>query len=416
MSAAPGHLATEASAVLTNLRLIDGVEPEPRQGLALVVVDGVIADVVPEAEASGLGDAAPRIDLGGAYVMPGLINMHTHFSLSLPGPGGDAVSALNPHELALHMADTARRTLLSGVTTVRCVAEKGGADFALRAAIDAGKVPGPRIFTAGQALCCTGGHGHDSDDPIECDGADDFARGVRSQVKRCADLIKVMISGGIAGEHEGISTPQLTDAELASVIEVAHAWGRKVTAHAGPAPIIGRAVELGLDCVEHGYELTPEVARLMAERGTALVPTLVVTRAQAFFDDLGVPTGLQQRSLGAGPRHLESYAFALEAGVEVLLGSDMPPYWDFEGTTAVVRELEHMRDGGLAPSAVITAATSAPARWLEADDRVGTLRPGRFADLIAVPADPTTDTSALRDLDFVMKGGVVVRDDLGRAR
>lgn len=416
MSAAPGHLSTAASAVLTNLRLVDGVEPTPQEGLALVVVDGVIAGVVTEAEASGLGDTAPRIDLGGAYVMPGLINMHTHFSLSLPGPGGDAVNALNPHELALHMADTARRTLMSGVTTVRCVAEKGGADFALRAAIDEGKVPGPRIFTAGRALCCTGGHGHDSDDTIECDGPDDFARGVRSQIKRGADLIKVMISGGIAGEHEGISTPQLTDAELASVIAVAHAWGRKVTAHAGPAPIIGRAVELGLDCVEHGYELTPEVARLMAERGTALVPTLVVTRAQAFFDDLGVPAWMQQRSLGAGPRHLESYAYALEAGVEVLLGSDMPPYWDFEGTTAVVRELEHMRDGGLEASAVITAATSAPARWLDADDRVGTLRPGRVADLIAMPADPTTDTSALRDLDFVMKGGVVVRDDLGRAR
>lgn len=374
-----------------------------------MVRDGRIAEIVPQA------DAGPdATDLGGVYVMPGLINMHTHFSLSLPGPGGDAVSALEPHELALHMADGARRTLLSGVTTVRCVAEKGGADFALRRAIEAGHVPGPRIFTAGRALCCTGGHGHDADDTVECDGADAFARGVRSQVKAGADLIKLMISGGIAGEHEQITTPQLTRDEMAAAISTAHAWGRKVTAHAGPAAIIAEAIELGLDCVEHGYELTPEVAAVMAARGVALVPTLVVTRAGAFFDDLGVPPWMQERSLGAGPRHLASYGYALEAGVDVLLGSDMPPFWDFEGTSAVVRELEHMQAGGLAASGVVHAATAAPARWLDADDRVGVLAPGRFADLIAMPADPSADIAALRGIDLVMKGGVVVRDDAGR--
>ena len=404
-------LPARGDAVLTNLRLIDGVDPRPQDGRAIVIRDGVIADVVRQADAGG-----PAIDLGGAFVLPGLINMHTHFSLSLPGVGGDAVSALEPHELALYMADGARRTLLSGVTTVRCVAEKGGADFALRRAIDAGHVPGPRIFTAGRGLCCTGGHGHDTDDTLECDGPDDFARGVRSQVKAGADLIKLMISGGIAGEHEQITTPQLTREEMAAAISTAHAWGRKVTAHAGPAAIIAEAVELGLDCVEHGYELTPDVARLMAERGVALVPTLVVTRAGGFFDELGVPAWMQERSLGAGARHLESYRCALDAGVEVLLGSDMPPFWAFEGTSAVVRELEHMQAGGLAASDVLIAATSAPARWLDAGDRLGTIAPGRFADLIATAGDPTADVAALRGIHFVMKGGVVVRDDEGRAR
>lgn len=409
MSGAVPSLPTRGDAVLANLRLIDGITPDVQEGLAIVVRDGRVAEIVPQA------DAGPdATDLGGAYVMSGLINMHTHFSLSLPGPGGDAVSALEPHELALHMADGARRTLLSGVTTVRCVAEKGGADFALRRAIEAGHVPGPRIFTAGRALCCTGGHGHDADDTVECDGADAFARGVRSQVKAGADLIKLMISGGIAGEHEQITTPQLTRDEMAAAISTAHAWGRKVTAHAGPAAIIAEAIELGLDCVEHGYELTPEVAAVMAARGVALVPTLVVTRAGAFFDDLGVPPWMQERSLGAGPRHLASFRYALEAGVDVLLGSDMPPFWDFEGTSAVVRELEHMQAGGLAASGVVHAATAAPARWLDADDRVGVLAPGRFADLIAMPADPSADIAALRGIDLVMKGGVVVRDDAGR--
>lgn len=411
MSAVPTPLATRGSAILTNLHLVNGENPSAQDGLAIVVEDGVIADIMPE----GAAPEGDRIDLGGAFVMPGLVNMHTHFSLSLPGPGGDAVSLLDPAELALYMADGARRTLLSGVTTVRCVAEKGGADFALRRAIASGHVPGPRIYTAGKALCCTGGHGHDADDTIECDGADAIVRGVRSQVKLGADLIKLMISGGIAGEHEQITTPQLTREEMAAAISTAHAWGRRVTAHAGPAAIIADAVELGLDCVEHGYELTPDVARAMAERGVSLVPTLVVTRAQAFFDDLGVPPWMQERSLQAGPRHMESYRMALDAGVEVLLGSDMPPFWGFEGTTAVVRELEHMEAGGLTASDAIRAATALPARWLDGEAEFGVLRPGLAADLIAMPSDPTAGVSALRDLNFVMKAGVVVRDDEGIA-
>lgn len=405
---APTSLPTRGSIVLTNLRLVDGVTPEPQDGLALVIEDGVIADVVADASVDPSADA---IDLAGAFVMPGLVNMHNHFSLSLPGPGGDAVSALGPHELALYMADAARRTLLAGVTTVRCVAEKSGADFALRRAIEAGLVPGPRIRTAGRALCCTGGHGHDTEDTIECDGADAFARGVRSQVALGADLIKLMISGGIAGEHEQIATAQLTRDEMEAAITTAHAWGRKVTAHAGPAPVIAEAVRLGLDCVEHGYELTPEVAQLMAAHGTALVPTLVVTRAQAFFDDLGVPPWMQERSVGAGERHRESFRYALEAGVDVLLGSDMPPYWAFEGTTAIVRELEHMETGGLTGHDLIRAATAAPARWLGDEERYGMLRPGLAADLIAVHEDPTSAIGALRTMHFVMKSGVVVRDD-----
>ena len=414
MSGPVPSLATRGDAVLTNLRVVDGIRPTPQDGLVIVIEAGRIARIEPGT--LSMMDAGTAVyDLGGAVVMPGLINMHTHFSLSLPGPGGDAVSSLDPHALALYMADGARRTLLSGVTTVRCVSEKGGADFALRRAIEAGHVAGPRIFTAGRGLCCTGGHGHDTDDTLECDGADAVTRGVRSQIAAGADLVKLMISGGIAGENEQITTPQLTRDEMSAAISTAHAWGRKVTAHAGPAAIIAEAVELGLDCVEHGYELTPEVAALMAAHGTALVPTLVVTRAKAFFDDLGVPEWMQQRSLEAGPRHLDSYRYALDAGVDVLLGSDMPPFWDFEGTSAVVRELEHMQAGGLPAPDVVRAATSAPARWLGADD-LGILAPGAWADLVAMPDDPTADMSALRGIDLVMRGGVIVRDDAGRTR
>ncbi|WP_198950323.1 amidohydrolase family protein [Kineosporia sp. A_224] len=410
------------STLVTGCHVFDSVHDGVlRDAAVLVGDDGRILAVGPEPQVRAdvargpAGDTVREIDLGGAHVMAGLVNMHTHFSLSLPGAAGDEIMAMGPYALALYMADGARRTLLSGVTTVRCVAEKDHSELDLRRAVDAGRVPGPRIFTAGRALVCTGGHGHDSPDTLECDGADGFTRGVRLQVKVGADLVKVMISGGIAGEHEQISTPQLTRDEMAAVIGTAHAWGRKVTAHAGPASVIAEAVELGLDCVEHGYQLTDEVAAAMAAAGTALVPTLVVTRCAAFFDSLGVPAWMQQRSLDAGPRHVESYRLALAAGVSVMLGSDMPPFWPFEGTSATVRELEHMAalgaGHGLDAPAALRAATVVPARWLGADGDVGSVTPGRFADLVATDDDPTADVSALRGIRWVMKGGTVVRDD-----
>ncbi|MFC6082622.1 amidohydrolase family protein [Sphaerisporangium aureirubrum] len=407
----------ESSVVLTGCtvvdgRVLDGTGPLP--GAGVWVRGERIAAVGPAAEVTAAARAAGdvrEIDLGGAYVTPGLVNMHTHLSLSLPGRAGDALKDMGPYDLALYMADGARRTLLCGVTTVRCVAEKDHADFALRRAIAAGHVPGPRIYTAGRALVCTGGHGHEGSDTLECDGADGMRRGVRSQVKAGADLIKIMISGGIAGEHEQIATRQLFSDELRAAIETAHSWGRKVTAHAGPARVVAEAVELGLDCVEHGYQLTEPVTALMAGRGTALVPTLLVTRCESFFAELGVPEWMRRRSLDAGPRHLESYAMALAAGVEVLLGSDMPPFWPFEGTNATVRELEHMSGNGLGPARALYAATLGPVRWLGAEADLGTIEPGKYADLVAMDADPLAATSAFRGVRWVMRGGTVVRDD-----
>ncbi|WDQ00330.1 amidohydrolase family protein [Micromonospora chalcea] len=392
-------------------RVVDGMAPVT--GAGVWVRGDRIAAVGPYAEVAEQARAAGRlteVDLDGAYVTPGLVNMHTHFSLSLPGSAGEGVKGMGAYDLAHYMADGARRTLYSGVTTVRCVAEKDHADFALRRAINAGRVPGPRIYTAGRALVCTGGHGHESNDTLECDGPVGFRHGVRSQIKAGADLIKVMISGGIAGEHESIHTPQLFADEMTAVIETAHAWGRKVTAHAGPADVIGAAVELGLDCVEHGYQLTPQVAARMAERGTALVPTLLVTRCKEFFDELGVPEWMQCRSLGAGPRHLESFDMAIAAGVEVLLGSDMPPFWEFEGTTASIRELEYMSER-IGAARAIHAGTLGPIRWLGAESDLGTVEVGKLADLIATDADPLADTSAFRDVRWVMKGGQIARDD-----
>lgn len=400
---------TPREILLTNVHVVDVVTGSLRPG-PVWIRDGIIHAIGTEAEPAATSGVAQQ-DMRGSYLMPGLFNMHTHLSLSLPGERGREMNSLTPQGMALYMADGARRTLQSGVTTVRCVAEADHADFDLRRAIQRGLAIGPTIFSAGQGLVCTGGHGHGDGSTLECDGADGFRRGVRTQIRAGADLIKVMISGGIAGEHEAIRTRQLTSDELRAVIDTAHDWDRKVTAHAGPADVIEEAVRLGLDCVEHGYQLTPELCALMAERGTAYVPTLLVTRCGSFFDELGVPAWMQERSLSAGPRHVEAYRAALEAGVTVMVGSDMPPFWSFEGTTAVVREIEYMVEFGLSEVDALRAATLVPAGWLGIDDSVGRLEPGMQADAVALDRSPLEEIAALRSIHWVMKSGEVVRDD-----
>jgi imidazolonepropionase-like amidohydrolase len=396
--------------VLVNCHVFDGRGTDVRRDQHVLVQDGKIAGIGP-AGAAAAADGAAVVDLHGSYLMAGLFNMHTHFGLALPGPLGDSIEAMPLHELALYVAGCARETLHGGVTTVRCVGESRGVDFALRSAIAAGRTEGPRVFTAGQALACTGGHGHESSFTLECDGPDGFMRGTRAQISAGADLIKVMISGGIAGANETMETLPLTPGELEAVIVTAHNWGRKVTAHAGPAEIIDKALDLGLDCVEHGYRLTTDVAHKMRDLGAALVPTLSVTRCPDVFEAMQVPAWMRDRALGAASMHEESYGIALAAEVPMMLGSDVPPFWKTEGTSATVRELEHMEAFGLPTRDALLAATQAPAEWLGIGDEVGTVEAGKRADLIAMTDDPTASVSALRTLDWVMKDGVVYRDD-----
>ncbi|QEA27201.1 amidohydrolase family protein [Microbacterium sp. CBA3102] len=401
-------IAEDRRVLLTGARIFDGRSEYLRDGLDILVdADGVIAGL----GATGTLDAgdARVIDLASRILSPGLINMHVHLGLALPGTAGAEIASKGDTDLLLVMADSARRTLHAGVTTARLVGESRYLDFALRRGIEAGIIAGPRLYTAGHALCCTGGHGWESD-ALEGDGADDLRRLTRLQIRHGADLIKVCISGGIAGEHEQIDTPQLTDDEMAAVIQTAHDWGRKVTAHVGPSETLRRAIELGLDCVEHGYELTREVTDLMSERGVWYVPTITVSRCEEFFDAQGVPTWMKERALGAGPRHWESLENAIASGVRIAMGTDMPPAADFDGTTATVREMEFMVDAGMTSLDVMRSATSYAAELLGADD-LGVVEVGARADLIATDTDPTADVAALRGIDWVMQGGAVLRDD-----
>lgn len=350
------------------------------------------------------------IDLGGATLLPGLTNLHVHFGLILPGAAGDRLKGETLPELTLRMAANAREALEAGITTVRLLAERGGTDFALRAAIDAGRVPGPRIYTAGMAVGCTGGHGWASGSIAEADGAAGFRRAAREQIRQGADLIKIMLTGGMAGQHEAVDTPQLADDELRAVIEVAHAWGRRTTAHAGSARAIEKALEAGLDCVEHGYSLDEQVVGTMVERGTWFVPTILVTRSGEFLDKLEIPDWMRARMSATDASHWASLELAIAAGVKIVPGTDMLPAEPFDGTVATVAELEHYVRAGMKAPAALEAATARAAEVLGIADKLGTIEEGKLADLVACDGDPAVDISALRAIRFVMKDGRVVRN------
>lgn len=402
------------ASVLIGAAFFDGTQIRSDIQAVAIGADGVIAAVGTEKEAyAAVGADARTIDFGGGVVTPGLINGHVHFGLALPGAAGDLVRNGTDADLLMVMADSARRTLHAGITTARLVGESRGLDFSLRRGINAGLIEGPRVITAGEALCCTGGHGWDAD-AVEGDGADDFRRLTRLQIRSGADLIKMCISGGIAGEHEEIHTPQLFDDEMEAIIKVAHDWGRKVTAHVGPTSTLERAIQLGLDCVEHGYELTREVTELMADRGVWYVPTITVSRCADFFDAQGAPEWMKQRALSAGPRHWESLQHAIASGVRIAMGTDMPPAVDYDGTSATVREMEFMQEAGMTALQVLVSATSDAAELIDASD-LGRIEVGARADLIAMREDPTESISALRSMDWVMKDGRIVRSERSAA-
>ncbi len=415
--AAPPRQAAEAAP--TRLLAIEGasiasLDGRPPLHDAVVLIDGDRIRAIGPAASTPVPPEARIVHADHKWLIPGLINMHVHLDLILPGTSGAALAHESDGARALRMASNARLSLESGVTTVRLVGTREGTDFALKDAIDRGTASGPRIFTAGEILGTTGGHGIRPGQGL--DGPYEMAKGVREQIRRGATWIKLAISGGIADTHGAIGASEMSMAELRAAIDAAHQRGVKVTAHASSAAAISDAVDAGIDCIEHGFLLNEPVIRKMKDRGVYLVPTIVVSQAGAmeFFRKIGSPDWYLERVASVGRIHWAALQYAIKVGVPIVLGTDQFPFEPNEGTTATVREAELYVEAGMSPLRALRAATIEPAKLLGAEDDLGQIAVGKYADIDAVDGDPTADIHALRSIHLVIKSGQVIRDDSAR--
>ncbi len=405
----------EADLVVQAGRLIDGVGTTVRRQASVFIAKDRIVGVRDGWQAPA---GARIIDLRNATVLPGLIDCHTH--ITEEGLENALVRAATetPLDDAVRSTAYAKRTLDAGFTTIRNVGANGGADVALKRAIEVGIVPGPRMWTARVILSVTGGHGDQGglrpdlwkaptwEDGI-VDSPDEARKAVRYQHKYGADLIKITATGGVLSIGDSGDAQQFTGAEMDAIVEAAHLLGMKVAAHAHGKKGIEAAIRAGVDSIEHGTYADAETFRLFNQRGTYLVPTIIAGKTVA---ELALQPGyfaptVQEKAARIGPLIQDMFRRAYAAGVKIAFGTDSGV--SNHGENA--REFGYMVEAGMPPMEAILSATRNAADLIGASDRIGSIQAGRFADLVAVAGDPIADISELRRITFVMKGGVVYK-------
>ena len=412
MAFAQPPASTPTRTVIRAGKLLDVRTSKTLTNQAIVIEDGKIVSVGAD---TGTADASAKvIDLSGKTVLPGLIDAHTHITFD-PKFGYDRLAISLPRE-ALIGAKNARITLLAGFTTIRNVGATEFADIALRDAINAGDVPGPRIDASGPALSITGGHCDDNLLPYEwhatevgvADGVENVQHKVREVIKYGADVIKVCATGGVLSLGDNPQASQFTQEELRAIIADAHRLGRKVAAHAHGAQGILWASEAGVDSIEHASYIDDAGIAAMKAHGTYLVPTLYLS--DWFLENapkMNVPPSMLAKGKEVMSAARKNIAHAFASGVKVGFGTDAAVYP--HGLNA--HEFAVMVKLGLTPLQAIQAATVNDAELLGWSDQIGVIEPNHYADIIAVDGDPLQDVTMLERVKFVMKGGVVYKNE-----
>jgi imidazolonepropionase-like amidohydrolase len=403
--------AAQTGAVLLKpAQVFDGVSPQPHAGWQVLVEGDKIAAVGPNLAAPA---GAKVIDLPGETLTPGLIEGHSHIFLH-PYNETKWDDQVLHEALALRTARAVvhvRKTLMAGFTTERDLGTEGAgyADVGIKQAINQGIIPGPRMLVATKANVARGAYGPKGFEPgvkipqgaEEVNGADEMRAAARDQIAAGADVIKMYADYHyLPGEP---SRPTLTEEEMAAGVQVAHDAGRIAAAHATTAEGMRRAILAGVDTVEHGYGGTPEIFKMMHDRGTGYCPTLGASEAYARYfqgwkGEEPAPESIQQNR--------RAFQMAMKAGVRICMGGDVGVFAHGKNWL----EMEAMQRGGMPAAEVMIAATSGNAAIFHLADR-GQVKSGLLADLVAMPADPTKDVSAVEHVNFVMKGGEVFRSD-----
>ncbi|MEX1221262.1 MAG: amidohydrolase family protein [Idiomarina sp.] len=398
--------------------LIDGTGAQPRKQVTVVVNNDRIAAIENGYREAGEGDTV--IDRRNATVMPGFIDMHTHLTSQL-GPGSYMVRYTdNAADVALTAANFAEKTLMAGFTTVRDLGDSFKASISLRKAIAQGKVVGPRIYTAGKSIATTGGHadptnGHRDglvDEPSPYDGVVngplEAREAVRARYKDGSDLIKLTATGGVLSVAKSGQNPQFMIDELKAVVDTARDYEMKVTVHAHGKEGMIRAIKAGVHSIEHGTYMDKEVMDLMKEHGVYYVPTITAGKSVAERSKIDgfFPEIVRPKAAAIGPKIQATFANAYKAGVKIAFGTDAGVYDHGEN----YREFGYMVEAGMPALEAIKAATHDAADLL-GDTQIGTIAPGKMADIVAVSGNPLERIEAMADVNFVMKAGQVYRSN-----
>lgn len=398
--------------------LIDGTDSQPRNEVTITIDNDRIVSV--ESGFSQPGQHDTVIDLRAATVMPGFIDSHTHLSSQL-GPGSYMYRFTdNPSSTAIRAAHFAQLTLQAGFTTVRELGDSDHVSVALRNGTAQGLIEGPRIFAAGKSLATTGGHADPTNNmraslihqpPTPADGVIngpiEARQAVRKRYQDGADLIKLTATGGVLSMASSGDNPQFMMDELESIVETARDYGMRVAVHAHGRDGMLRAVQAGVDSIEHGTYMDDQVMAAMIEHGTYYVPTITAGKSVAERAEIDgfFPEMVRPKAREIGPLIQQTFADAYAAGVKIAFGTDAGVFDHGEN----YREFVYMVEAGMPPIEAIRSATYNAADLLGQLDNLGTIEAGKLADIVAVNGDPLADISILRNIHFVMRDGEVFK-------
>ncbi|MGD0892540.1 MAG: amidohydrolase family protein [Terracidiphilus sp.] len=412
LSAQPAAKTDSTRTLVRAGHLLDVKTGKVLDGQTIVVVGDTIQSIAPSASVPAqVGDKV--VDLGGLTVLPGLIDVHTHLTMNTDFDPYREVTSTDAKE-AIHGVANARTTLMAGITTVRNVGAYGFTDVDLRDAINSGEVPGPHMQVSGPLLGITGGHCDDNLLPIKyhavgdgvADGIAEVQHKVRENIKYGADLIKICATGGVLSKGDDPQASQYTLEEMQAIVADAHRLGRKVAAHAHGAQGILWATEAGVDSIEHGSYINDEAIAEMKKRGTYLVPTLYLE--DWMLENGNLPAFYKQKMIDVSAVAKSNIKHAMQAGVKIAMGTDAAVYP--HGLNA--HELDvYVNQLGMAPLTALQTATLNAADLMGWTAKTGSLEVGKWADIIAVAKNPVDDVKTLQDVKFVMKGGVVYKNE-----
>jgi imidazolonepropionase-like amidohydrolase len=373
-----------------------------------ILIEGrIIKQILDVDHTPSWGRDVVRIDASSRFVLPGLINCHTHISLDAsPDPTSsflrDGIS-----RATIKMARSLEKTLKEGITTIRDLGGPGGIDIALRDMVKEGVIPGPRILVSGRPICMTGGHAHKMG--VEVDGPHEARKAARAELKAHVDLLKVMATGGVMTQGVEPGAPQLTVDEMKAVAEEAEKAGTYVAAHAHGNMGIINAVKAGIRSIEHGTLMEEKTAELMAEHHVYYTPTFI--SAKRIYEggaEVGIPEAVRKVREMMEPRR-KSLHLAYEKRLNILLGTDAGTPMNGHGIDGLVEQMLILNRECMSPKELLVSATSLAAKALMIDSQVGRIEEAKIADLILLDRDPFMDLSTLRNVKTVIKEGCIVQ-------